>query len=141
MKIFPLYPDFLRIFEANGVCIDVTSDGDEMVIRTESGAEIVSTICDSNGKPDGSVPCLGECYRKWSRIYPKDLNKNLEEVIPYFVTLKERNAINLGMEMWNMALNRAKSAHDSLFGIIMSISDIKTRTEHEMAVIYLSGKN
>jgi hypothetical protein len=139
MKTFPLHPLFLRIFEANGVVIDVTSDGDEMVIQTESGAEIVGTICDANNKPDGCVESLGESRRKWSYCYPKGLNKYLDEVIPYFVTVKERNAISLGMEMWNMALNRARSAHESLVGILLPALGTKTRTKHEMAVIYLSG--
>lgn len=140
MKTFPLHPLFLRIFEANGVVIDVTPDGDEMVIQTESGAEIVGTICDANNKPDGRVESLGESRRKWSWIYPKDLNRDLGEVIPYFVTQKEKNAIYLGIQMWNMALDKARRAHASLMGTIMHLNKEKTRTEHEMAVIYLSGK-
>ena len=134
------HPDFIRIFEANGVVIDVTSDGDEMVIQTESGAEIVGTICDANNKPNGCVESLGESRRKWSWIYPKDLNKELEEVIPSYVTQKEKNAIGLGMKMWDMALDGARNAHMSLPASAMTLSKIKMRTEHEMAVIYLSGE-
>lgn len=134
------------IFEANGIIALADLIGDEIVVRFNSGAECVSTCCDSSGIILNKADALArgnktrQDLRKWSWCYPDHLTQDPLESSPYTITPKELTAFKMFLNIWNMALNKADSANNSFYAFVLVMAGMAPKTPvGVMAVAALSG--